>query len=447
MYGCQQALVSQEKDLINILTFLCEESHKLTNMGIYYARQLYFKARKGIGKYDLEKEYKTNNHYKVLHSQAAQQTLRTVSESFKSYYGLVKAYKAGKITDRPRIPNYRKKGGLATISYPKQALKLKEQGIRVPLGKTCKRWFGLDSFYIPMPSNLNFADIKELRILPRNKCFYFEFVYKLESKKVDLSPGNVLGIDPGLVNWLTCVSSVGTSFIVDGKHIKSMNRWYNKQVSTIKENKPQGFWNNKLAAITEKRNRQVRDGINKAARIVINHCLENNIGTIIFGWNKRNKDSINIGKKNNSEFVPIPTARLKDRIAQLCEQYGIQFLETEESYTSKASFLDSDYLPTYGEKPKDWKPSGRRTKRGLYRTANNWYVNADAQSAGNIIRKIIQVSTSSSSLRNISLERVSRGILTCPQRIKLWSVNKKKTCSDGVSTRHETSLLESPCFS
>ena len=443
MYGCQQILASQDKDLINILTFLCEESHKLTNMGIYYARQLYFKARKSIGKYDLEKEYKTNNHALVLHSQAAQQILRTVAESFKSYYGLVKAYKKGKITDRPRIPNYRKKGGLAPLSYPKQALKLKKEGIRVPLGKTCKRWFGLDSFYIPMPSNLDFADIKELRILPRNKCFYFEFVYKKQTEITKLNQNNVLGIDPGLVNWLTCVSNVGTSFIVDGKHIKSMNRWYNKQVSTIKENKPQGFWNNKLAAITEKRNRQVRDGINKAARIVINHCKRNNIGTIIFGWNKRNKDSINIGKKNNSEFVPIPTARLKERIAQLCEQYGIQFVETEESYTSKASFLDGDYLPTYGEKPDDWKPSGKRTKRGLYRTANNWYINADAQSAGNIIRKIIQVSTSSSSLRSINLERVSRGILTCPQRIKLWSVNKDKMFQDWLKPSPETTLLES----
>ncbi len=448
MYGCQQVLVSQDKDLINILTFLCEESHKLTNMGIYYARQLYFKAKKGIGKFDLINLYKTNNHYKVLYSQAAQQILLTVAESFKSYYGLIKAYKAGKITDRPRIPNYRKKGGLATVSYPKQALKLKNGLIRVPLGKTCKRWFGLDSFNIPMPSNLEFKDIKELRILPRNKCFYFEFVCKKETEKVELNPDNVLGIDHGLINWLTCVSNVGTSFIVDGKHIKSMNRWYNKQVSTIKENKPQGFWNNKLAAITEKRNRQMRDGINKAARIVINHCLENNIGTVIFGWNKRQKDSINIGKKNNSEFVPIPTARLKDRIAQLCEEYGISFHEVNESYTSKSSFLDSDDLPIHGEKPKDWKASGRRTKRGLYRTANNWYINADSNAAANVIRRFIQVSINSSSLCNISLERVSRGILTCPHRIKLWSVNKDKiTWSGGVLTRHETSLLESPCFS
>lgn len=139
MYGCQQVLIKKDNELINILTFLCEESHKLTNMGIYYARQLYFKAKKGIGKFDLIALYKNNNHYKVLHSQAAQQTLLSVAESFKSYYGLVRAYQQGKILDRPRIPNYRKKGGLAVVSYPKQALKLKGNQIRVPLGKTCKR--------------------------------------------------------------------------------------------------------------------------------------------------------------------------------------------------------------------------------------------------------------------------------------------------------------------
>ncbi len=427
MYGCQQVLVKQDQNLIAILTFLCEESHKLTNMGIYYARQLYFKTQKCLGKYDLEKVYKDNNHYKVLHSQAAQQILRTVAESFKSYYGLIKAYQEGRITNKPRIPNYRKKGGLAGVSYPSQALKLKNGQIRVPLGNTCKRWFGLDSFYIPMPSNLNFAGIKELRLLPRNKCFYFEFIYKKEIDKLELNQDNVLGIDPGLTNWLTCVSNVGTSFIVDGQQIKSMNRWYNKRVSTIKENKPQGFWNNKLAAITEKRNRQIRDGINKAARLVINHCLENKIGTIVFGWNIGNKNEIELGRKNNSEFVPIPTARLKDRIARAGEQYGIKFIETEESYTSKTSFLDDDHLPKYGEKPKDWEPSGKRTKRGLYRTANNWYINADANGSANIIRKV-------SRTLGLSLNRLSRGVLTRPTRIKLWVTAKKKR-SDAVLTR------------
>ena len=437
MYGCQQTLVRRDQDLINILTFLCSEAHKLTNMGIYYARQLYFKAKKLIGKYDLEKHYKQNYHYKVLYSQAAQQTLRTVAESFKSYYGLIKAYQKGKLENIPRIPNYRKKGGLATLTYPKQALKLKENQIRVPLGNTCKRWFGLDSFLISMPNNLNFAQIRELRILPRNRCFYLEFVYEKSIEVIQLNKNNVLGIDPGLNNWLTCVSNLGNSFIIDGKQIKSMNRWYNKKVSNIKENKPKGFWNNKLAGITEKRNRQMRDGINKAARLVINYCLENNIGTIVFGWNKGNKNQIELGKKINSEFVPIPTAKLKDRIAQLSQEYGIEFIETEESYTSKTSFLDGDYLPKYGEKPRDWKPLGKRISRGLYRTANYGYVNADCNGAANIIKKV-------SRKLGLNLSQLSRGALTRPHRIKLWSANEKKKWSEVVLTPHKISSLESP---
>ncbi|WP_204103550.1 MULTISPECIES: IS200/IS605 family accessory protein TnpB-related protein, partial [Spirulina sp. CCY15215] len=88
------------------------------------------------------------------------------------------------------------------------------------------------------------------------------------------------------------------------------------------------------------------------------HCLENGIGRIVFGWNKGQKNGINIGKKNNQKFVQIPTAKLKERIKQLCELYGIEFVETEESYTSQASFLDDDFLPTFGAKPESWKPSG-----------------------------------------------------------------------------------------
>ncbi len=424
MYSCQQVLVGKNPELIAILTFLCEQSHKLTNMGIYYGRQLYFKSHKTLGKYDLEKVYKKNNHYKVLYSQAAQQILRTVAESFRSYYGLIIAYSEGKITNRPRIPNYRKKGGLATVSYPAQALKLKGNQIRVPLGNTCKRWFGIDSLLIPIPSNLAFSAIKELRILPRNRCFYWEFVYKKEVViKPRLNQENVLGIDHGVNNWLTCVSNVNTSLIVDGKQIKSMNRWYNKQISTIKENQPLGFWSNRLAAITEKRNRQIRDGINKAARIVINHCLKNQIGTIVFGWNKCQKNQIDNGHKSNSEFVPIPTARLKERIAQLCDEYGIILIETEESYTSIASFLDGDDLPIYGEKPNDWKPSGKRIKRGLYRTGNNWCINADCNGAANIITKV-------SRKLGLNLSRLCRGTLTCPQRVYLWSAKKKRSNTD-----------------
>ncbi|BAZ23146.1 transposase [Kalymmatonema gypsitolerans NIES-4073] len=181
MYGCQQNLIHPNDQLKAVLEFICSESHKLTNCGIYYARQLYFKTGKLIGKYDLEKEYKNNKHYQVLHSQAAQQILRSVSESFKSFKELDKKYTKGELHFKPRLPNYRSCAGYALVTYPKQALKLVGDSIKVPLGNTVKRWFKLDSFLLPMPSNLQFAEINELRILPRNQCFYAEFVYEQKS--------------------------------------------------------------------------------------------------------------------------------------------------------------------------------------------------------------------------------------------------------------------------
>lgn len=129
------------------------------------------------------------------------------------------------------------------FTYPKQALKFNwETGlIRLPLGNEFKSWFGIDAIYIPRPTNLKFNSIRELRILPRNRCFLAEFVYEQAVVEVSVDRTKVLGIDPGLNNWLTCVSNIGTSFIIDGKHVKSLNRWYNKQVSVLKEKKLQGF--------------------------------------------------------------------------------------------------------------------------------------------------------------------------------------------------------------
>ncbi|MDJ0795374.1 MAG: transposase [Calothrix sp. MO_167.B12] len=415
-YGCQQDLINPSPDLSAILEFLCGESAKLANCGTYYARQLYFKTGKIPRKFDLHKLFKSNLHFQAMYSHVAQQCLTTVAESFKSYIGLLKGIKKGTVVQRPKLPGYRK-GGLALVTYPKADVKLKDGLLRFPLGSKVKTWFGLDAFYLPMPSNLHFADIKEFRILPRNKCFYIEYVYKHCDIAVELDQSKVLGIDHGLNNWLTCVTNVGTSFIIDGKHLKSMNQWFNKQVSTIKENKPQGFWNKKLAHITEKRNRQVRDAVNKAARLVINHCLNNKIGTVVFGWNKGQKDNADMGKKNNQKFVQIPTGRLKDRIAQLCKQHGIQFVETEESYTSKSSFLDNDVLPKFGEKPEGWQSSGKRIKRGLFKTQSNILVNADANGAANIIAKVaIKL--------GLDLSGISRVSLIAPLKVRLWTLQE-----------------------
>jgi putative transposase len=416
VFGCQQVLIKPDVELKAILEFICEESNKLHNCAVYYARQMYFKAKTYVRPFDLINELKCNPHYGALCAQAAQQTCGAVGESVKSFKRLIKLFWEGGLEFKPKFPNYREKGGLHLVAYPKQALgrRLVDGQISIPLGQKVQAWFGLKNFKLVMPSNLEYADIKEIRILPRNGCFYAEFVYKTVDVQALVDSKRALGIDHGIDNWLTCVSNAGTSFIVDGKHLKSVNQWYNKRVATLMEGKYKGFWSHQLANLTEKRNRQMRDAVNKAARLVVNHCIKNEIGVIVFGWNKGQKDSANMGKKTNQKFVQIPTARLKKRIEQLCEQYGIQFVEAEESYTSKASFVDRDFLPTIGAKPDGWKETGRRVKRGLYRTGlMNWYINADCNGAANILRKV-------ATMLGLDLNGVGRGVLTAPLRITFW---------------------------
>jgi transposase len=222
MYGCQQHLINASPDVIAILEFICSEANKLTNCGIYYCRQMYFKVRKFVGKYELDEKLKSNPHFKAMRSACAQQTLHRVVESFSSYKQLKKLFHEGKLANKPRLPNYRKKGGLAVVSYPTRWVKLAEGQLKFPLGKQVKAWFGIDNFVLPMPNNLNFKDIKKFRFVPRNSCFYLEFVYKQPAVKSVTTNGNVLGIDPGLNNWLTCVSNIGKSFIIDGRKLKSL---------------------------------------------------------------------------------------------------------------------------------------------------------------------------------------------------------------------------------
>jgi IS605 OrfB family transposase len=416
MFGSQKNLIRADSSIQAIFEYLCSESAKLTNCGIYYSRQVYFKTGKIPNRAKLHKVLGTedrNLHYQAFYSDTAQQILPGVAESFKSFMGLLRGIKNGMVTQHPKLPGYRK-GGMALVTFTGRSVKLKNGMLRFPLGSKVKAWFGLDAFFLPMPSNLDFKTIREYRILPRNGCFYLELIYKTEDVQANVDPAKCLAIDHGIDNWLTCLSNIGTSFIVDGKHLKSLNQGYNKRVAFLMKGKANGYWSKRLAGLTEKRNRQMRDAVNKAARKVIQHCLDNQIGTVIFGWNKGQKESVNMGRKTNQKFVQIPTGRLKDRIAQLCEQYGLRFVEAEESYSSKASFVDNDLLPKFGEKPEGWLPSGKRIKRGLYRTAQGWLINADCNGCANIARKV-------AIMLGLDLSGIGRGALASPLRLKLLS--------------------------
>jgi transposase len=175
LFRHQQVLIHTYRDTQAIIEYICSESNKVFNGAFYYARQVDFKAHCYATKAELDQELKRNRLFQAMYSQAAQQTCHSVFESFKSFKALNKLFRKGELAAQPRPPKYRK-DGLNVISYSKQALKLINGNIRIPLGSKVKTWFGIGSFTIPMSANLDFKEILELRILPRNQCFWAEFV-------------------------------------------------------------------------------------------------------------------------------------------------------------------------------------------------------------------------------------------------------------------------------
>ncbi len=477
MYGTIRIKLNLEDAIKAHLTYLCEHSNNLINSTLYLIRQRHFESCLIRTYFDKDGFYRTSrqdrlvkvsypelcklmkedSNYKVLGGQCAQQTLKSVGESLKSYNGLLKGFWKGEV-EKPKLPNYRKKGGLSAITYPSQAVSFDlETGdcilpISRELHKDVKSDLHLREIRIKGCANIKISQIAEIRIVPQNQQFYAEYVYQTnpvqlintstplgvdpeQSRRVNLDYSLALGIDHGVTNWLTCLSNQGQSFIVDGRKIKSINQGYNRRVAKLKRGKPAKYWDEKLSKITDKRNNQIRDAINKAARLVINYCLNHRIGHIVFGWNTGNKDGIDMGKKNNQNFVQIPTARLKKRIEELCSYYGIVFTETEESYTSRSSFLDNDLLPKFGERPASVKFSGKRIKRGLYQIKNGQTVNADTHGSANILKKV-------KTQLNLDLTKVCRGALTLPKRYDLYkNLNKlyRKRCEGVFLTTFTTS--------
>lgn len=425
LMGVQHNEIDCNSDLLAVLTYVCEQSNSLFNCGVYWSRQIFFKTGRIISKFDPIYEVGGNVHAKVMPSVAAQQTLLSVSEAFKSFKELRELYFKGELDQKPKPPNYRKSGGLFKVSFPNKGAgrpTLVGDMIRFPLGLQVKRWFGISEFMIPMPKNLDFDKVSEFTILPKNGAFYLECSYPLQKIKNKLNSGEALGIDLGTSsNLMACVDTLGNSFLIDSRQAKSMNQLYNKRVANRKSGKTKDYWDSELDRLTLKRNNQMRDMVNKAAKYAVDHCLANDIGTIVIGWNDGIKDGANMGKQNNQQFVQMPLAKIKTRIEQLGLIYGIQVIQTEEANTSAASFLDGDSLPAHGEKPEGWKASGKRTKRGLYRTAERFLINADLNGAANILNKV-------AGNLGIDLSKLGRRCLTTVGRIRLWQIPQSNSC-------------------
>lgn len=420
----QKDMFSPGMEIKELLESLARLTNNLYNQAVYESRQYFFdngKPFKVLSYPNLYARLKDSENGRSLHSQAAQQVLKSANEAFKSFKGLSKLFRLGELEHEPKLPRYRAKGGMYQIVFTGQSLKVESGLIRVPLGNGGKVAFGQDCFHIPFPNRLAGVDIRELRFIPTNGAWVVEFVYYSMDKPAQsckLYPENVLALDPGLNNLLAGVTNTGLAFLLDGKALKAENQFFNKQVSNLKSILPKGLestrgvTSKRIQAITNNRNQFTRDYINKAARWVIDFCLQNDIDTIVYGRNKGQKDGINLGGKTNQEFVQIPHYKLFSRIQQLSLIFGIRVVETEESYSSQASFLDDDFLPTFGEKPEGWKASGKRILRGLYRTAQGWLINADSNGAANIMRKV-------STKLGINLSGVGRGAVTAPFKVQL----------------------------
>ncbi|WP_148292189.1 MULTISPECIES: RNA-guided endonuclease InsQ/TnpB family protein [Planktothrix] len=417
--GVQQILLSPDLETCALLEYLCQQSGKLYNTGIYFARQTLFKTGKLLtGKFDLAFEPSVSKSLlaQSMPSTPMQQTLMSVTEAFKSFKNLRDLHEKGQLHFRPKPPGYLQGSKLFKVAYPNsggQRPTLINGQLRFSLGLTVKRWFGVSEFFLSMPSNLDYSKVKEFTILPKNGAFYLEMSYEVEKQNHELDINKALSIDLGTAdNLAACIDTLGNSFLIDARDLKAKNQLWNKKVSTRKEGKSQDYWDNWLDCVTRKRNHQMRDGINKAAKLIINHCLKYGIGTLVIGWNEGFKTNANLGNLNNQKFVQMPLGKLKSRVKQLCDLHGIRFIETEEAYTSKASFLDGDSLPKYGEKPMGWKASGNRIKRGLYRTSDGFVVNADLNGAANILKKV-------SGRLGLSLNQLSRRSLAVVAKIRL----------------------------
>ena len=407
----QQVKHLSKKEFRN-LKYLCHIAKNLKNQAIYNVRQHYFKNKKYLSYNENYKILKNSENYKKLNSNMAQQILKEVDESFKSFFALLKLAKNGQYNGKIKLPNYLDKDGFTTLVIG--FVRLKDDMLIVPYSNSFKKTH--QEVKVKLPSVLKDKKIKEIRIIPKQHSRYFEIQYTYEVKEIQrkLNENNVLGIDLGIDNLCTCVTNSGASFIIDGRKLKSINQYYNKinaKLQSIKDKQKIERTTLRQKRITRKRNNRINDYLSKAVRTIVNYCLNNDIGKLVLGYNEDFQRKSNLGSINNQNFVNIPYGKLRDKLIYLCKLYGIEFKLQEESYTSKASFFDGDEIPIYDkENLQEYIYSGKRIKRGLYQTSGGKLINADCNGALNILRK--------SKVVDLSV-LYNRGELNTPKRIRV----------------------------
>ena len=400
------------KGLIDLL----HKSKNLYNVVIYTVRQFYFDAvknesdKKYLNYYDTWRllSHSKNVDFYSLPCDVAQSVLKQVDQNFKSFFKLLKKKQKGKYDKPINIPKYKDKEGYncITINATQLGLQFKQDGtLTIPNTAPNKIQFKVR----------NYKTCTQVRFIPCKGYIKLEAIYNYNEPVLKEDNENYLSIDLGINNLCACTSNITTSFLIDGKKLKQINQKYNKYKGKLQSKLPKNkHWSNKLSDITKKRNFRINNYLHNTSAYIMNHAVSNNINTIIIGYSNGWKQDINIGRINNQKFTEIPFYKLIQLIQYKAKLKGIRVILQEESYTSKASFLDNDEIPIYNKnKPINYKFSGKRVNRGLYKTASGLSVNADINGSLNILRKYLKCNS------DAIIQPADRGFVVNPIRINI----------------------------
>jgi IS605 OrfB family transposase len=372
---------------LEVITVNDRSKKNLYNATLYIVRQIFIGEEEYLNYNTMDKIMQKHEAYRGLPTKVAQEVVKQVHEAWISFFEACKEYREHpeKFLGRPKLPNYKDKvNGRNLLTYNMQAVsrgkKTLDRGLIKPsqLGITVK-------------TKQNPKAINEVRIAPKKGCYVVEVVYMKEERQVELKKEYIAGIDLG-VNNLVALTSDKPGFIpviVNGRPVKSVNQFYNKRRAELQKALGHTGTTARMERLTNKRNRRIEHYMHTVSRQVIDLLVKEGIKTLIIGKNDGWKQEANMGKRNNQQFCFIPHAKFISMLEYKAALVGIKVKVTEESYTSKASFLDQDEMPVYDPKRKE-KPkfSGKRIKRGLYRAKDGRLINADVNGSLNIIRKV-----------------------------------------------------------
>ena len=384
------------------------ESKEIYNFANYILRQLYFK-NSNKHKYSLEfvNEYPslkelflqyieenkqfTTLFYKIIcefsklkgysvNSKIVQNIVDKLKNDWASYWALLKMKKDKTYNKEINIPTYKKKYNL--VEYNNQVMSKK----KLKLG-----YIGTDKMQqgIKIAKKHQELNCKCFRIYEKHDKLVCELIYEKDITKVEKTD-KVASIDLGLENLFTIAFNYNKKGIsIKGTKLKAINQYFNKLKASSQSILPHKQYTSKLInQLMYKREEQLRNYIGYYTNKLIEILKKEKISKLVVGYNKGWKQEINIGSKNNQNFVSIPFRKILDILKYKLEDNGIEYKEQEESYTSKASYLDNDDIPVYKENDgTNYIFSGKRIKRGIYKSKQGKIINADLNGALNILKK------------------------------------------------------------